>query len=213
MDKLFNEAHRSGLAIGELTLLTLSWAFEDSLLNWLEQHNFQPLKNRPNEDPISELKPQTRETANPFSLSATTGLDQQPLHTDGAHLRSTPDFVLLWSETANDTSTRVWRVPRIPQDSQNGVFVVRNGKERWLTQAYNDGTIRFDPGCMSPADQSARGLSRILTTPPEQEIEHIHWDARGKIVVIDNKRILHGRSRLSEGDNTRRLKRLAVKRK
>lgn len=211
--ELLEDAQRSGLATSELELCAQSHLFETSLLSWLEQHNYQPLKNRSNEGPISELIPQTREIANPLSLSATTGLDQQPMHTDGAHLRTTPDFVLLWSETTNKTPTRVWQLPQIPRTAQNGIFVVFNGKERWLTQAYDSGTIRFDPGCMSPADQSARNLSHILTTPPEQEIKLIHWDVRGKLAVIDNKRILHGRSRLSDGDNMRCLKRLAVKRK
>lgn len=213
IDELFNEAQRSGVAVSELALRMQSHLFEDELMIWLDQNNFQPLKNRSNENFISELKPQTRENAHPLSLSATTGLGQQPLHTDGAHLRNTPDFVLLWSETTNETPTRIWRLPQIPHAAKNGIFVVHNGKERWLAQAYNSGAIRFDPGCMSPADQSAMALSHFLTTPPKQAIEHIHWDTRGKIAVIDNKHILHGRSRLSDDDNMRCLKRLSVKRK
>ena len=66
---------------------------------------------------------------------------------------------------------------------------------------------------MSPADQSAMELSRILIAPPEEEVEHIHWDSEGKIVIIDNRRVLHGRSSISEGDEGRSLKRLAVKSK
>lgn len=60
---------------------------------------FQPLKNRSNEGPIFELTPQTGEIASPLSLSIATGLNQQPMHADGAHLRTTPDFVQLLATT------------------------------------------------------------------------------------------------------------------
>lgn len=211
LEKLFEEARRTGLAVGESVWFSSPHFGNVSLLRWIETQGFQPLKNRHNEDFVSELRPQSRKAAHPLSLSATTGLGEQPMHTDGAHLRDAPDFVLLWSEKKNATSTRVWEPKRIPEAAQNGIFVVFNGKERWLTQAHSLGKIRFDPGCMSPADKSAMELSRILIDSPEKEIQHIHWDVEGKIVIIDNKRLLHGRSSISEGDEGRHLKRLAVR--
>lgn len=213
LEKLFDEVRHTGWAIGESVWFSQPNSSNHSLLSWIETHGFQPLKNRPSEGFVSELRPQSRKAAHPLSLSATTGLSEQPMHTDGAHLRDTPDFVLLWSEKKNATSTRVWKPNLIPRAAQNGVFVVYNGKERWLTQGHSLGKIRFDPGCMSPADQSAMELSRILIAPPEEEVEHIHWDSEGKIVIIDNRRVLHGRSSISEGDEGRSLKRLAVKSK
>lgn len=104
--ELLEEAQRSGLATSELGLCAQSRFFETSLLSWLEQHSFQPLKSRSNEGPISELTPQTREIASPLSLSTATGLDQQSMHTDGAHLRATPDFVQLLTATLETVRCR-----------------------------------------------------------------------------------------------------------
>lgn len=139
------------------------------------------------------------------------GLGQQPLHTDGAHQKIVPDFVLLWSETVNATPTRVWKPKTIPQGSKSGVFVITSGKEKWLASGYDDEGIRFDPVCMAPGDAFARQLSAVLQDPPEEEVELISWDKPGKVLLLRNRGVLHGRAAVAEGDTDRCLQRLAFK--
>ncbi|NCT91957.1 hypothetical protein GXB85_13500 [Cellulomonas sp. APG4] len=168
--------------------------------------------NRRGEAPVKELRPTTADTAQPASLSAQVGLGEQPLHTDGAHLRQPPDYIILWCTDVSATPTRLWR-PHIAKlltsPDRNGVFLVHSGSETWLAPALDGAALRFDPGCMTPADASARRLSSALQAPPEGDVQEVLWDSPGKVLVIRNRRVLHGRAAVVEGDLDRRLSRVA----
>lgn len=207
MQDLLDESKGTGVAIRDLEqseLISLEHRIfaEARALKWV------PREMRNGSKFLTALTPTERQEANPFSLSALVGTGRQPLHTDGAHHRIQPDYVLLWNEEVNATPTRVWKPSQIPSKSQNGVFVVRGGNDTWLTEAttrFNE--IRFDPGCMEPADHLATTLAEYLTNPPAAEIQEIYWD-RPKLVFLRNKIVLHGREEMKEADETRVLKRL-----
>lgn len=169
------------------------------------------MENRRGSGYLSTLTPMTEEQAHRSSISAMVGLGQQPLHTDGAHQRTVPDFVLLWSETVSATPTRVWEPKNIPRGSKNGIFVITSGQERWLASGWDDQGIRFDLGCMAPGDAFARQLSTALQDPPEEEVEWISWDKPGKVLLLRNRKVLHGRAAVAEGDTDRCLQRIAFK--
>lgn len=171
----------------------------------------QPTENRRGSGHLSALTPKTEEQAHPSSISAMVGLGKQPLHTDGAHQRTVPDFVLLWSETVSVTPTRIWEPKNIPRGSRSGVFIITSGQERWLASGWDDEGIRFDPGCMAPGDAFALQLSTVLQDPPEEEVELIYWDKPGKVLLLRNRRVLHGRAAVAEGDTDRCLQRIAFK--
>ena len=59
---------------------------------------YELIPNRRGQGMIDALRPLRQAEAHPNSLSSRYGLEQQPLHTDGAHLEDSPDIVLLWSE-------------------------------------------------------------------------------------------------------------------
>lgn len=169
-----------------------------------------PVENRRGQPHVSTLRPTTPEGAHPASLSAQVGLGQQPLHTDGAHLRKVPDYVVMWSETTNATPTRVWHPRRaLWSGDRSGIFMIRSGRETWLSPAHDVGGLRFDPGCMSPCDAFARETTRILESPPANEVHEIHWDAPGKVLVLANRQVLHGRAAVTDGDQERTLSRVA----
>ncbi|GED11304.1 hypothetical protein [Cellulosimicrobium cellulans] len=175
-----------------------------------EQLGLVPVENRRGQSHVSRLRPTTPQEAHPASLSAQVGLGQQPLHTDGAHLRTVPDYVVMWSETTNSTPTRVWHPRRaLSSSDQSGVFIVRSGRETWLSPAHDGGGLRFDPGCMSPCDAFARRTARILQDPPPDEVHEIRWDTPWKVLVLANRQVLHGRAAVIDGDQERTLGRVA----
>lgn len=169
-----------------------------------------PAPNRLGEPAVSELRPTTEQDARPASLSAQVGLGEQPLHTDGAHQRRPPDYVILWCMETSPTPTRLWN-PRasIARLDGRGVFVVRSGGETWLAPAWDGMELRFDPGCMTAADASARRLAATLQAPLPAEVKTVVWDSPGKVLLIRNRRMLHGRASVADGDLERKVSRVA----
>jgi alpha-ketoglutarate-dependent taurine dioxygenase len=214
LESLIQTAKKSGWAVGaaprisETSFLPIAAMLEAQA----RALGLTAVPNRRGDAPVQELRPTTADTAHPASLSAQVGLGEQPLHTDGAHLRRPPDYVILWCTEVSATPTRLWRPPisrLLTSPDQNGVFLVRSGSDTWLATALSHGDLRFDPGCMTPADTLARRLSSALQAPPEGEVQEVAWDTPGKVLVIRNRRVLHGRGAVVEGDLDRRLSRVA----
>ena len=174
--------------------------------------NWRKVPTRKGDPAVSTLRPTSAQTAKPRSLSATTGLGAQPLHTDGAHFRVPPDIVLLYAEQPSTTPTMLLRNPL--QDSPRhdgtaGVFLVNGGDDRFLATAYDYGHgLRFDPGCMTPQDQRARGITQAIADAEVRAEAHI-WSEPNIVLVIDNTRVLHGRASVATGDEDRALIRIA----
>jgi TfdA family taurine catabolism dioxygenase TauD len=214
--ELANAADENGWAVGTTELWRIR--FRARQLQWEE------VATRKGDSPVSVLRPTSAEKAHPHSLSATHGLSEQPLHTDGAHLQEPPDFVVLYSEKPNSTPTVLWSdackltnpgYPRIdrPTRLEGGVFLVRSGSTRFLASAYTDrGGYRYDPGCMTPADERAHEAARHFDSLASGAYRH-EWTKHNRVLVINNRRTLHARAAVGEDDADRKLTRIAYRAK
>ncbi|GAB3056245.1 hypothetical protein GCM10027079_22940 [Sediminivirga luteola] len=93
------------------------------------------------------------------------------------------------------------------EDMSEGVFKVDDGKRAFLAHAYTYGRYRFDPGCMTPQDSRARRAALHFDSAREAA-EQFEWDTPNKVLVINNRRVLHARSDAKDHPD-RELKRLA----
>lgn len=157
------------------------------------------------------LRPYTTENAPRRSMSAVVGLAEQPLHTDGAHLSTPPDVIVLFSEATNETATSWWEPSgsALLGAATSGIFTVRTHAGSFLASAHAWGQWRFDPECMSPADEQARAVARALGAA-RAEASKFHWDAENKFLMINNRRLLHARDSITDGDEDRTLERLTL---
>lgn len=168
---------------------------------------------------VSVLHPVTESAAHPNSLSAVYGLGQQPLHTDGAHLQVPPDVLVFICDRPSATSTQLWR-PDIPARRRrplsttsalsHGMFLVRNGRDSFYAPALSGSGYRYDPGCMTPCDARAREVQEYFEQQLSRASAHV-WSAAGQVLVVDNRRALHARSAVAEGDLERELTRIAFR--
>lgn len=147
---------------------------------------------------VATLRPTERSQARTRTLSAVYGLAAQPLHTDGAHLRTPPDIVVLHAQQPNETPTVVWKLDeRFPSALSSGVFTVRGNEGSYLAHAYEGRRLRFDPVCMSPADYLAKEAQSYFQEARERAHEH-EWLQRGTLLFIDNRRALHARNAVDD---------------
>jgi hypothetical protein len=180
------------------------------------RHGWSEVPNRASGPTVSVLRPTSQAAARPGSLSAIHGLDKQPLHTDGAHLRQPPDIVVLVATSPTPVATLVRRIFRSrgrtdvwPPHLDDGVFLVQSGRDSFYTTARVDQGVRFDSGCMTPCDQRARQLSDYILRLSDDAEEH-QWIAANQVLVIDNRRTVHGRAAASSpGDRDRALNRIS----
>lgn len=168
---------------------------------------------RAGEGPIGMLRAVESSAAHPQSLSAIYGLGRLPLHTDGAHQRRPPSVVILEADGARlGDATLVWIADHATATSavktalRQGVFTVGRGRSAFLAHALDtDGRVRFDPGCMRPADDLARRAAMWFDRMRD-EATPFCWAREARCVVIDNTRCLHGRpGGVRQGRELRRL--------
>lgn len=161
----------------------------------------------------SVLRPYAASEAPPHSMSAIYGLEEQPLHTDGAHLSAPPDVIALWSGVSNTTPTLIWAPAsnyRHPGYVSTGIFSVRSKGGSFLASAMSGGRLRFDPVCMSPGDGLARKAAGYFQGLRQDVVEH-HWNEPDTVLLIDNRRCMHARGAVAEGDENRQLERLTLR--
>jgi alpha-ketoglutarate-dependent taurine dioxygenase len=151
------------------------------------------------------------------SISAVHGKGRQPLHTDGAHLPDPPDFVVLHSAGPSPTPTWLWGAGQStpltggPDGLDHGIFLVGYGPSAFFSPARQFGRrVRFDPVCMVACDARAREAAAYLSAATEQGAVAHEWAGTDEILVIDNRRVLHGRGDATY-DTERVLTRLAFR--
>jgi hypothetical protein len=168
---------------------------------------------------VSVLRPVKASAAEPKSLSATYGLGDQPLHTDGAHLPVPPDFVVLVSARPSTTATRLWHAaapvrnrPLLPLVAAltHGMFLVLSGRDSFYAPAVSNGRYRYDPGCMVACDARAREVEQYFDSQLAEAASY-EWSAADQVLVVDNRRALHARSEVTQDDLDRELIRVAFR--
>ena len=208
---LWSEAKQKGWAAGTGELSGLDR--QAAAIGW------EAVATRSGEGTTSVLRPVTRAAANPRSISAVHGLDEQPLHVDGSHMPTPPDAIVLFCKTPNETPTKLWHFPgrravpsmRPPVSSLvHGIFVVGSGTWAFLAPALEGGRLRYDPTIMEPADARARGAADYLKSV-QADAFTVHWQEPNTFLVINNTSVLHGRASVAEGDTDREVVRKAFR--
>lgn len=184
----------------------------------------EPVPASPSRPVLQELTPLAAGDAPPRSLSAVHGVGSFPFHTDAAHHRQPPRWVVmhcidpgpahrptLLADAARLSLTdRQWRA------LERAVCWVRSGGRGFLAAivGHRDGRtmIRYDGGCMAPADPSFAGAAELfrdaVSAAPHVRLE---WQ-RDDLVIFDNWRILHARGGASRADSgVRCLQRVLVR--
>lgn len=154
----------------------------------------------------SLLRPMHQTQAPSRTLSKIHGLGAQPLHTDGSHLKRMPDVIVLSAPNPSQTATVVWKLPiSFPSSLRNGVFTVRGNEGAFLAHAFANQRLRFDPGCMSPADHLAKEAVAFFEDVRGEAHTH-DWSQGGTLLFINNKKALHGREALvDDADSASRV--------
>jgi len=167
------------------------------------------------------ISPVTQDMAKPNTLSSRYGTGAFPFHTDTAYWLQPARFLLLHcvNPGAGGRPTLLidvsrWRLSREEESVLTRGLWIAGDRRPFLTQVMNAAPagrhIRYDSDCMRPIGPSGELASALLrrklrTSCPIQ----VAW-AKGLLLIIDNRRILHARGKTEEPDPDRLLGRVLV---
>lgn len=149
------------------------------------------------------------------SLSASNGLGNFPLHTDGAHLRLPPRYLILGGHQQRTTKSLVLDCSVITHVSDavasKALFRVGDTAKAFYSRfKESNGSAaryRYNSDVMSPINSEANEIADLLKSAVEQA-SIVDWSST-KYAVIDNGRCLHGRGPVS-GQGIEAIRRLTV---
>jgi hypothetical protein len=90
------------------------------------------------------------------------------------------------------------------------MFLVRSGRDSFYAPALSGSCYRYDPGCMTPCDARAREVQEYFEQQLSRAFAH-EWSGADQVLVVDNRRVLHARSAVADGDLERELTRIAFR--
>jgi hypothetical protein len=168
-----------------------------------------------------DLIPHSKSAAPRHSMSSFVGTDEQPMHTDRAHVPDPPRYVVFQCISLGERScpTHLWtldfarllREDPLELAEPQWVFFDRIQSPFYspIIQANQHGIVmvRFDPCCMKAASFCRRTVAEAqeLLKKHARRVT-INWRDR-EILILDNWRCLHARGPGSAGSPSRKLRR------
>lgn len=178
--------------------------------------------NLPGVPRIQTLRPRKPNTHMMNQYSGTYGVEEFPLHSDLAHWYLPPRYLILRCKVgAKDVVTKLVSHSTIMSVvgehtlKQALVMPRRKSKTQKICPLpvffYQDGSwgIRWDFLFLSPLNESAKFIFKVLASHAwyGDEIISVNLHQPGDTLVIDNWRMLHGRSAVSESSMNRVIER------
>lgn len=153
---------------------------------------------------VEPILPRDEQHAENHSLSALYGLGELPMHIDTSHYLRPARFLLIGcvDPGASQAKTRLADTTKIEFTTgalallHSAPLLVRSGRRSFYSTILDRGRdyCRYDPGCMEPIDQRGVEAMATMRAAIEQSPIELHSWRAGDILMIDNWRMLHGRT-------------------
>lgn len=212
-----------GLTANGWMLVDLDESSERSLRGTLESLASNlgvPIAARRGFPLVAKLQPKEAKHARQNSLSGRFSLGEFPCHVDTAHWAVPCRYVLLacLDPGVGNCDTVLLDTKTVPLTHQQRELLyctplrIFNGRHSFFSTILHRQRpfVRYDLGCMHPVSLNGQLALRVLDSNawPALTIP-IHW-RRGRVLVIDNWRVLHGRGSAACEDCQRTLMRVYV---
>ncbi|WP_029085853.1 TauD/TfdA family dioxygenase [Brevundimonas aveniformis] len=165
------------------------------------------------------IEPQGTDDAHPRSLSARYGLGALPFHTELSHRTRPCRYLLLGCiDPGALTAATIlldWRTLGFSSQEldllEGTAVLVRSGRRSFYATILAPGGVflRYDPSCLEAVDKRGRIALALVEDRIAAGSPQVHHWHRADILIIDNWRVLHGRSSSDRGSG-RRLARILI---
>lgn len=149
------------------------------------------------------------------------GFGDFPLHTDTAFYIKPIRYMILSMNKPSEASTTLLSIKRLfeklsPNDeylASRAIYKVKTNEGSFYSSLFIENernkSFRYDSTCMFPVNNAAKEFEiKLHEIFSQVELENINWN-KPKTIIIDNWKVLHGRSRVKM-DEHRELKRIYI---
>ena len=180
----------------------------------------KPVPARRGQDVVSMLRPTQENAARPHSLSANHSTGAFPYHIDTAHWAVPCRYLILGCVdpgSGNRRTTLVDSVAMRLSRQQLALLAssplrIVNGRHSFFSTVVRPGRpyVRYDMGCMrAVTEDGKRAIAVFRECLQSMRASEVYWRS-GDILIVDNWRVLHGRSDANSADLNRMLMRIYV---
>ncbi|MDE2937165.1 MAG: TauD/TfdA family dioxygenase [Chloroflexota bacterium] len=169
---------------------------------------------------IQELSPKKRDSARRNSYSSAFGLSEFPLHTDLAHLRHPPRYLVLRCiKGFASVQTQVLRASEFASTVGRSCVEKALVRPRWVPAGHKlcmlplkfrtdgDEAMRWDSKFLVPMNKSAERIALSFHAAAWEKAIYIRLENPGDTLIVDNYQALHGRSAVPAQAIDRRIER------
>ncbi len=165
---------------------------------------------------VQKLTPKSKEDNPRNTYSGNYGTDEFPMHTDLAHWYQPPRYFLLRCK-APDPEVGTFFLPfkkalkGLPDVTQKrALFKPRRKLDRkmFFLRFTQDEVFRWDPLYIIPENQEARNVAEHLCSLEKECFDRLYLTQRAQSVLVDNWRVLHGRSDVGATVSSRLIERV-----
>ncbi|MCH7500823.1 MAG: hypothetical protein IH886_12585 [Nitrospinae bacterium] len=166
---------------------------------------------------VQSLTPKYKKETPPNIYSGNFGLKEFPLHTDLAHWYIPPRFFILRAKVpAPDVSTMILHYAKFLKDVPSklvsrALFKPRRKLDNklFLLRLVSQGISRWDEIFISPENDSAKCISEYIKNKDFSTVtDKISFMNKGETLLVDNWKVLHGRSKVPQGSMNRTVERV-----
>jgi L-asparagine oxygenase len=165
---------------------------------------------------VQSLSPKIRTASTKNTYSGNYGLDDFPLHTDLAHWHIPPRYFILRclipdpmvNTLVIDFKNAVCDIPQ--SIISRALFKPRRkfNNRQYLLRLVQCDVFRWDPLYLVPENDEAQEVALHLNTLSRNKIQQVKLEKAGQVILIDNWKVLHGRSSILKNSNTRLIERV-----
>lgn len=166
---------------------------------------------------IQTLTPREKVSENESTYSGNYGMEMFPFHTDLAHWYRPPRYLMLRCVIpAKEVFTRIVHGDSIfkdesPLELKRALFKPRRrlDNKSYFLRLVQDGIIRWDSLFIRPTNSLAEEMKvRIMKKFDNADFKSILFEKPGDVIVLDNWKVLHCRSRIPASAHERRIERI-----
>lgn len=162
------------------------------------------------------LSPKSKDQLPRNTYSGNYGLENFPLHTDLAHWHIPPRYFLLRCLVPDPKiNTLVLKFEKAleglsPTTVSRALFKPRRklNNRQFLLRLVDDEIFRWDSLYLIPENNEAEEASSFINALKEDQYHSLKLAEQGQIILIDNWKVMHGRSRVPEDSTTRLIERV-----
>ncbi len=216
---IFSRLHESGyVLLREWRRQETTIAIGQSIGNVVDTRALLPQKTIGS---VQTLEPRTKAASSPYRYSGVFGLNEFPLHTDLAHWLRPPRYLVLrYQHGSRVVDTRLLASSTLV--SLLGYRTLRRAVARPRRRGQNDAlcllplvfyanrtyAFRWDSLFLVPMNEAAHKVAQLMRTQARHIAESLTLAESGDTLIVDNWRVLHGRSKVPLHSIDRRLERV-----